>query len=421
MTSVTPSGGSATTFAYDANGIRTKTVQPGGITTYFPFPGYEVESPTSNPTVRITFSIAGQTIATRVSGDPVNNGLTYFYNDHLGSLSALRNPSGGRSASIYYLPFGNYRGAAPTQTVTDRDFTGQPQNRAVGLLYYQARFYVPGIGRFASADTVVPGKENPQAFNRYSYVANNPLLFVDESGHCWGFASGIRNWNFTIGGTTYGGGTNCANIDMALAIVQHPDATPAEKAQAGVYLGGWGLAAASGATGTGLLACSTIATCAKAAEAALGIGAATCRDGDCGNEAEIVARSAQSVWNMNPFQRGIEIENMLGRSPNLSQNFPVIDRFQNGVATSIKSLDLGANSYQNINTLTNKVRSYVNTLANWQGIRWGGVNISASSITGREVLLAVPPGASQAQINALLQLQQWANSVGVTLNVVVVP
>jgi RHS repeat-associated protein len=57
---------------------------------------------------------------------------------------------------------GNYRGAAPTQTVTDRDFTGQPQNREVGLLYYQARFYVPSIGRFASADTLVPDHKNPQ-------------------------------------------------------------------------------------------------------------------------------------------------------------------------------------------------------------------------------------------------------------------
>lgn len=209
---------------------------------------------------------------------------------------------------------------------------------------------------------------------------------------------------------------------MALAIVQHPDATPAEKAQAGAYLGGWGVAAASGAAGTGLLACSTIAACATAAETALGIGAAACRDGDCGNEAEMVARSAQSVWNMNPFQRGIEIENILGRSPNLSQNFPVIDRFQNGVATSIKSLDLGANSYQNINTLTNTVRGYVNMLANWQGVRsWGGVTIRSTDILGREVMLAIPPGASQAQINALLQLQQWAVTQGVNMTVVVVP
>jgi RHS repeat-associated protein len=73
--------------------------------------------------------------------------------------------------------------AAPTQTVTDRDFTGQPQNRAVGLLYYQARFYVPSIGRFASADTIIPDPAQPQTFNRYTYVFNRPLGFTDPTGH----------------------------------------------------------------------------------------------------------------------------------------------------------------------------------------------------------------------------------------------
>jgi RHS repeat-associated protein len=43
--------------------------------------------------------------------------------------------------------FGAYRGAAPNQTITDRDFTGQPQNREVGLLYYNARYYVPYLDR----------------------------------------------------------------------------------------------------------------------------------------------------------------------------------------------------------------------------------------------------------------------------------
>jgi filamentous hemagglutinin len=118
---------------------------------------------------------------------------------------------------------------------------------------------------------------------------------------------------------------------------------------------------------------------------------------------------------------GAEIENMLGRSPQLARNFPVIDRFENGVATSIKSLDLGAKSYQNIGALTRTVQGYVNTLANWRGAYWGGVPIENHQIVGREVLLAVPPGASQAQLNALLQLQEWAATQGVTLNVVVVP
>jgi hypothetical protein len=104
-----------------------------------------------------------------------------------------------------------------------------------GLLYYHARMYDPNLGRFVSADSVVPGSAsgsmdgvalrpltvdfhepgfvsslnsenqqgfwfqmsneqrqkagspwgpaNPQALNRYSYVQNNPLKYTDPTGH----------------------------------------------------------------------------------------------------------------------------------------------------------------------------------------------------------------------------------------------
>ena len=40
------------------------------------------------------------------------------------------------------------------------------------------------MGRFVSADTIAPGKDNPQNRNRYSYVVNNPLKYIDPTGHC---------------------------------------------------------------------------------------------------------------------------------------------------------------------------------------------------------------------------------------------
>jgi len=51
-----------------------------------------------------------------------------------------------------------------------------------------ARFYLPGTGRFASADTIVPDPADPQSLNRYTYARNNPLNASDPTGF-WDCAS----------------------------------------------------------------------------------------------------------------------------------------------------------------------------------------------------------------------------------------
>jgi RHS repeat-associated protein len=105
----------------------------------------------------------------------------------LGSSSVLVNSSNNtvvNGSRTWYLPFGGYRpGSTPTQTITDRDFTGQHENMELGLLYYNARFYAPGLGRFISADTIIPNPADPQSYNRYSYVLNRALNFTDPTGH----------------------------------------------------------------------------------------------------------------------------------------------------------------------------------------------------------------------------------------------
>jgi len=245
--------------------------------------------------------------------------------------------------------------------------------------------------------------------DRYAYVAYNPLKYEDSNGHCWGIASGIR------GLPTYG--TTCNNLDMALTIVQSDQASSGQKAGAVAYIAAEGLAHGALVAGTAMLACSAVAPCAQAASSVLGISAG---DPAVQNRLQIVQSNVQNLWNMNPFTRGNVIEDLLGRSPNLAQNFRVIDRFNNGVATSIKSLDLGARSYQNLSTLTRTVEGYVNKLANWQGANWGGASIDPQMIQGRELLLAISPNASQAQMAALQQLQTWAQSVSVTISITIV-
>jgi len=51
-------------------------------------------------------------------------------------------------------------------------------------MYYGARYYDATLGRFVSADTLVPSAGNPQSLNRYAYVLNNPVRYTDPSGHC---------------------------------------------------------------------------------------------------------------------------------------------------------------------------------------------------------------------------------------------
>ena len=64
-----------------------------------------------------------------------------------------------------------------------------------------------------------------------------------------------------------------------------------------------------------------------------------------------------------------------------------IDNFSpEGVATSIKSLDLNAGTYQDFGRLTSRLNKYVDDLDNYRGTVWGGNTIENSDITARELL-----------------------------------
>jgi len=119
----------------------------------------------------------GQRVAMRVEGTPY-----YLLTDHLGSTAITLNSSGGKIAELRYRAYGQTRYSSGT-TPTNRRFTGQLEEGTIGLYDYGARFYDPLLGRFISADTVVPEPGNPQNLNRYAYGLNNPLRFSDPTGH----------------------------------------------------------------------------------------------------------------------------------------------------------------------------------------------------------------------------------------------
>ena len=214
---------SATRFVYpvqsstglcDGNGARVMTINPDSSSTVFPAQNaglcvgehYEVEGSTTRSYYylggqRIVPSATHGTKAMRVD-EGQSSDVYWLHSDHpsaslrtgLGSTSTLPlrfargaaqsdiNGNEVVTSTVRFYPYGEYR-VTPTSDLTDKGFTGHAQNDEVALIYMRARYYVPGVGRFASADTSVPNPSSSNAFNRYAYAAGNPLLYLDPDGH----------------------------------------------------------------------------------------------------------------------------------------------------------------------------------------------------------------------------------------------
>jgi len=106
----------------------------------------------------------------------------YLHGDHLGSTSLVTSQTSEVVSRQLYHPYGTVRHSEGTLP-TDFGFTGQRDVPGTGLVFMHARYYHAGLGRFTQADTIVPGAGNPQDFNRYAYVRNNPVGYTDPSGH----------------------------------------------------------------------------------------------------------------------------------------------------------------------------------------------------------------------------------------------
>ena len=165
------------TFLYDADGNRVKGTVSGTTTVYIAGI-YERQG------AAYTSYYEGGGL--RRSGYTTNNGVFYMLSDHLKSTSALVARNGVLNVKYFYYPYGARRGV-PFNTITAKHFTGQYHETALpggeGLSYYGARWYDPRFGRFLSADTIVPNASNPQDLNRFAYVRNNPVRYIDPTGH----------------------------------------------------------------------------------------------------------------------------------------------------------------------------------------------------------------------------------------------
>jgi RHS repeat-associated protein len=170
---ITVTGSATASFVYDGDGNRVKATL-GPTTTVYIGNYYE-----QSGNITTTYYYAGGTRIAMRQGSTVN----YLLGDHLGSTSITANSSGGLFAELRYKPWGEERYTNGVTTPTRRQYTGQIKDAEIGLYFYGARMYSSVLGRFISADTLVPDGKNPQAWNRYAYTLNSPLRYIDPSGH----------------------------------------------------------------------------------------------------------------------------------------------------------------------------------------------------------------------------------------------
>ena len=123
---------------------------------------------------------------TSVWGQETRNRITYYRSTLQGTLVAATNKSGDIKWSQTYASYGLHSGNSQEVEESSLVFgaSGHVEDQFEDhlLLYQKARYYDPAMGRFLSIDPVGFQASNPQSFNRYAYVNNNPTTYVDPDG-----------------------------------------------------------------------------------------------------------------------------------------------------------------------------------------------------------------------------------------------
>ncbi|WP_106768772.1 RHS repeat-associated core domain-containing protein [Paenibacillus faecalis] len=113
--------------------------------------------------------------------DEQGNKQYYVLNGH-GDVEYLVNSNGDILNSYTYDLWG--KPISKSEKVTNPFlYSGEYWDATTDLQYLRSRWYDPSVGRFINEDTYEGELNNPLSLNLYTYVANNPLRYIDPSGH----------------------------------------------------------------------------------------------------------------------------------------------------------------------------------------------------------------------------------------------
>jgi RHS repeat-associated protein len=175
------SGGTTAAYDYDGEGQRVRKIVTG-----------------TNAGTTVYVNDAGGQLTAEIAqaGDDPDTGTRYLTADHLGSTRAVTDGSGNLVDRLDYFPFGqtipggqsygnrNLLAGYGSASGVTLEFTGKERDAESGLDYFGARYFSGAQGRWTSPDRPFADQDitNPQSWNLYTYVRNNPLANIDRSG-----------------------------------------------------------------------------------------------------------------------------------------------------------------------------------------------------------------------------------------------
>jgi len=197
ITSDPASGGRQFVFNGDNKQIEVKDVIGNPIGKYYyDGEGRRVKKITNFETTIFVYSAGKLAAEYSTQTPPANPTINYTATDQIGSPRVLTDKFGTVVSRRDFMPFGeelyadgSYRTTAGKYSLSGEDavrkrFTGYEKDKETGLDFAEARYYNNQHARFTAVDPLLSSgrSASPQTFNRYIYVMNNPLIFVDPTG-----------------------------------------------------------------------------------------------------------------------------------------------------------------------------------------------------------------------------------------------
>lgn len=169
---------------YNGDGQRIQKVEGSKTTNYYYQDGvvsYTTDGENSQTSQNL-IGTDGNILATQRYGSDHTDYLLY-HKDIQGSSTSLVKEDGSADATYRYTDFGETTINGDNKAENEVCYTGGIYDQSTGLYYLNARYYNSEDGRFVTEDTYRGEITKPETAHLYVYCANNPVNYVDPSGH----------------------------------------------------------------------------------------------------------------------------------------------------------------------------------------------------------------------------------------------